>query len=226
MALSRILEPEAMDTPEEVREYDAMDHGAVNGRFAEDVLTFHGPARGGEWLDAGTGTARIPIEIARRDWNVHLRAVDLSPHMIARAREVVASAGLSERIRCEVVDAKAFPFPDSSFEAVVSNTIVHHIPDPRPALQEMARLVAPRGTLFIRDLARPADEATLDHLVQTYAGDESPRARQLFADSLRAALTLPEIRAILHEIGIPPEAATMTSDRHWTIAYQAPGSAA
>lgn len=226
MALTRILEPEAMDTPEEVREYDAMDHGAVNARFAEDVLAFHGPARGSEWLDVGTGTARIPIEIARRERNAELRAVDLSPHMIARAREVISAAGLSDRIHCEIVDAKGLPFPDASFEAVISNTIVHHIPEPRQALEEMARLVAPRGTLFIRDLARPEDETTLDLLVQTYAGNESPRARQLFADSLRAALTLGEVRAILHAIGLPVESASMTSDRHWTIAYQAPGSAA
>ena len=73
---------------------------------------------------------------------------------------------------------------------MISNTIVHHIPDPGPALAEMARLVAPGGTLMVRDLYRPDDIETLDRLVATYAGAESPSARGLFEASLHAALTL------------------------------------
>src|SRR5205085_1469132 len=81
------------------------------------------------------------------------------------------------RIDCVRGDAKALPWPDGRFEAVLSNTIVHHIPDPAPALAEMARLVAPGGTLFVRDLARPATHAEVDALVVAYAGGESPAAR-------------------------------------------------
>ena len=36
--IERVLEPEAMDTAEEVRQYDAMDHGAVNRQFVDDFL--------------------------------------------------------------------------------------------------------------------------------------------------------------------------------------------
>ena len=49
------------------------------------------------------------------------------------------------------------------------------------------------GLLFHRDLARPSDEAELQHLVETYAGNATPYQRKLFADSLRAALTLEEV---------------------------------
>src|SRR4051812_48316065 len=65
--LPRVLEPEAMDTPDEARDYDAMDHAAVNGRFIADFLEVHGPCRGGEILDVGTGPARIPIALCRAD---------------------------------------------------------------------------------------------------------------------------------------------------------------
>ena len=59
--LSRVLEPEAMDTPDEARVYDAMGHAAVNDIFIADFLATHGPCRGGAILDVGTGPARIPI---------------------------------------------------------------------------------------------------------------------------------------------------------------------
>ena len=37
--LPRVLEPEVMDSPEEARDYDAMDHAEVNRRFVADFLT-------------------------------------------------------------------------------------------------------------------------------------------------------------------------------------------
>ena len=58
--IPRVLEPEAMDTPEEVLQYDLMDHSEVNARFVADFLAVHGPCRGGEILDVGTGTAAYP----------------------------------------------------------------------------------------------------------------------------------------------------------------------
>ena len=40
MALKRVLEPEVMDTPEEARDYDGMDHSEVNQLFVDDLLAF------------------------------------------------------------------------------------------------------------------------------------------------------------------------------------------
>jgi ubiquinone/menaquinone biosynthesis C-methylase UbiE len=214
--LPRVLEPEAMDTPEEARDYDAMDHSEVNARFVADFLDAHGPCRGGEILDVGTGPARIAIALCLADPSARVLAVDMAEAMLDRARRNVAEAGLAGRIACARADAKALPWPVGRFEAVLSNTIVHHIPDPAPALAEMARLVAPGGTLFVRDLARPDSVADVDALVATYAGDESPAARALFDASLRAALTVPEVQAIVRALGLPAEGVAMTSDRHWT----------
>ncbi len=83
--IPRVLEPEAMETAEEVRQYDAMDHSAVNDRFVADFLSAHGPCRGGEILDVGTGTARIPIALARADGRARILALDLSATMLEQA---------------------------------------------------------------------------------------------------------------------------------------------
>ena len=220
--IPRILEPEVMDTAEDASEYDAMNHSGVNARFVADFLAVHGPCRGGTILDVGTGTALIPIELCRHDPAAKILAVDLAEAMLAVGRVNVDREGFSGHIRLERVDAKGPGYEDGAFEAVISNSIVHHIPDPRPALAEMARLVAPGGTLFVRDLARPDSEADLDGLVTTYAGGETETARSLFADSLRAALTPDEVRAIVEALGLPGGDVTMTSDRHWTWSRRRP----
>ena len=220
--LPRVLEAEVMDKPEEAREYDAMDHSEVNARFVADLLAAHGPGRGGELLDVGTGPARVPIALCRADRHFRVLGVDLAGPMLDLARRNVADAGLTDRIRFARGDAKSLPFPDGRFEAVVSNTIVHHIPDPAPAMAEMARLVAPGGTLMVRDLARPEDESTVEALVDRHAGSEPIPARNLFRDSLHAALTLDEARDAVRGLGLPAEGVAMTSDRHWTWTWSRP----
>jgi ubiquinone/menaquinone biosynthesis C-methylase UbiE len=217
-----VLEPEAMDTPDEAREYDAMDHAAVNTTFVADFLAAHGPCRGGAILDVGTGPARIPIALALADSNAPILGIDLARHMLVRGRRNVDEAGLSDRVKLQQLDAKGIPYPDGQFEAVISNSVVHHIADPVPALAEMVRLVAPGGTLFARDLCRPDDEASLAAIVQTYAGGESESAQALFAASLRAALTLDEMRELVASLGLPPEGVAMSSDRHWTWTWCRP----
>src|SRR5579885_199517 len=218
--LPRVLEPEVMDSAEEARDYDAMDHAAVNRAFVADFLAVwdgRSPI-----LDVGAGTAQIPIELCRQAPAARLTAIDLAEHMLRVGRENVRRAGLEGRLHLQRCDAKAMPFADGSFAAVISNSIVHHIPEPARALAEMVRAAAPGGVLFVRDLLRPADEATLTHLVDTYAAGANAHQRQMFADSLRAALTLEEVRGLVAALGFDPETVRQTTDRHWTWAARRP----
>ncbi len=220
--LARVLEPEVMDQPDEARDYDAMDFAAVNGRFVADFLQVHGAGRGGEVLDVGTGPGRIAIALCRADRRCRVLGIDLAGPMLDLGRRNVADAELADRVRFARGDAKNLPFPNGRFEAVMANTIIHHIPDPAPALAEMVRLVAPGGTLFVRDLARPDDDPAVEALVDQYAGGESVAARALFRDSLHAGLTLEEVRAIVGSLAIDPTCVGMTSDRHWTLSWRKP----
>jgi ubiquinone/menaquinone biosynthesis C-methylase UbiE len=214
--LPRVLEPEVMDTAEEARDYDAMDHSAVNALFAEDFLKLRGAVN--PVLDVGTGTAQIPIELCRRSPLAKVVAIDLADHMLALARRNVERAGFADRVSVEKADAKGFRYPDGHFGAVISNSIIHHIPEPSACFSEMHRVCAAGGTLFVRDLLRPADEATLRRLVDTYAKDANDHQRKMFADSLHAALTLGEVRELVGRLGYPPATVTQSSDRHWTWA--------
>jgi ubiquinone/menaquinone biosynthesis C-methylase UbiE len=211
-----------MDTEQEARDYDAMDHAEVNARFCADLLATAPPL--GRVLDVGTGTALIPIELCRRYRDCVVDAIDLATHMLALAERNVAAAGFANRVTVARVDAKATGWPSHRFDVVMSNSIVHHIPEPDAVLAEMVRVLAPGGWLFIRDLLRPATEAELRHLVATYAGDANAHQRQMFADSLHAALTLAEVRDRVAALGYPADDVRQTSDRHWTWAALRRGS--
>jgi ubiquinone/menaquinone biosynthesis C-methylase UbiE len=236
MALPRVLEPEVMDTEEEARDYDAMDHGEVNVRFCEDLLASvarapRGAAIAWRALDVGTGTALIPIELCRRDPGVEVDAIDLADHMLALAARNVMRARLEGRIRVAKMDAKASPWAEATFDVVMSNSIVHHIPEPRAMLGEAWRLVKRGGTLFVRDLERPPSEAGVAELVAKHASVPAAppevramheRQRGLFEASLRAALTAEEVRTAVGPLGIEGDAVRTTSDRHWTLACVKP----
>ncbi len=236
--LSRVLEPELMDTPEEALDYDSMDHSAVNRSFVTDFLfaalesgvelesvgseqgvslsplsTRHSPLL---LLDLGTGTAQIPIELCRRTPGVQVTAVDLAGEMLRVARQNVERAGFGSRIKLDLADAKRLPYPDGHFAGLISNSIVHHIPEPRRALTDAVRVVRAGGLIFVRDLLRPADDPTVRHLVETYAGDANEHQRAMFEASLRAALSLEEIGQIIAELGFDRATVRATTDRHWT----------
>lgn len=218
--LKRVLEPEVMDSYEEARDYNEMDHSEVNRRFVDDLLA--AGAIEDEVLDLGTGTALIPLELCRRHEACRVMAVDLAVHMLDIARYNIEVAGLMQRIMLDRIDAKELPYADDRFPVVMSNSIIHHIPEPFVTLAESVRVTAPGGLLFFRDLMRPADDATVNHLVQTYAGNENDHSRQMFDDSLRAALDLDEIRALVQRLGFAPETVNATSDRHWTWSAHKP----
>ena len=232
--LPRILEPEFMDTAEEARDYDSMDHAEVNRRFVGDLLTVvegrRQKAEGREQndqrrlgvLDLGTGTAQIPIELCRRARWIDIVAVDAAAHMLDLARRNIESAGLTGRIQAQQADAKRLPFVDRDFDAVISNSIIHHLPEPIFCLKEAQRVCGPGGLIFFRDLMRPHTDAELNNLVDLYAppAGTSPaedHLRAMLSDSLHAALTLDEIRHFVTELGLPADSVQPTSDRHWTF---------
>jgi ubiquinone/menaquinone biosynthesis C-methylase UbiE len=212
--LPRVLEPEVMDSAEEARDYDSMDHSQVNRVFVTDFLSVWD--RQSPVLDVGTGTAQIPIELCRQAPKAQVVAIDLAVHMLQVGRENVSKAGFADRIRLERQDAKRLPYASHSFAAVISNSIVHHIPEPGKVLAEIIRVTRPGGLLFIRDLLRPASDEVVRRLVTTYAGDANAHQQKMFEESLRAALSLEEIRGLVANLKFNPTTVEQTTDRHWT----------
>ena len=222
MVLQRVLEAEVMDTPEQARDYNDMDHSEVNRVFVDDLLACGDIS--GDILDLGTGTALIPIALCERVDECRVMASDMSVSMLDLAVYNLAVSPAAERIQLDHVDAKQLHYEDEQFDIVMSNSIVHHIPEPSTVLREAIRVAKPGGLLFVRDLMRPSDSDDVSQLVATYAAEANDQQRKMFADSLRAALNLEEIRELVAGLGFVTDTVQATSDRHWTWVARKPRS--
>ncbi len=200
------------DDDDDEEESDSEESGDEESGDDEYEITL------GDVLDIGAGTALIPIELCKQHADCRVMAIDMAVSMLDLAVYNIEVAGLGHRITLNHIDAKNMGFEDGMFHVTMSNSIIHHIPIPMDCLMEMVRVTCQGGMLFVRDLMRPNDEATVGQLVETYAGDESDYSRKLFEESLHAALSLEEIREMVESLGFDPQTATATTDRHWTWA--------
>jgi len=74
----------------------------------------------------------------------HLLLSDASPGMVSEARRALAD----ERVTFQVIDAQEIPWPDASFDRVIANHMLYHVPDLPRALAEIARVLTPEGTFY------------------------------------------------------------------------------
>ncbi len=213
--MKRIIEPEVMDTVEAAEAYDAMEHGEVDQAFVDHVIALG--AESGHFLDVGTGPAQIPILLAQKCPNINFTAIDLSNEMLKIAKQHIADSDLTDRITLELVDAKSLPYPDNTFDGLISNSIVHHIHDSLTALKEMGRVMKPTGVVLIRDLIRPETPEAAQAFVDKYAAEDTPIQQKLYYESFLAAFTIAEVEQMLIQVDIPGAVVVQSSDRHWSI---------
>ncbi|BAZ05273.1 class I SAM-dependent methyltransferase [Calothrix sp. NIES-3974] len=214
--MERILEPEVMDSLEESLAYDKMDFTEVNQAFVNEAIA-QCDLDVALVLDIGTGPGRIPVMMAQSRPQWRIIAIDMAETMLAIARQHVFKAGLTAQISLELADAKNLPYPDGYFDLVISNSLVHHLPEPKLFFEQVKRVVKPNGGLLIRDLFRPGDRETINQLVNSIGQEYDPHQVKLFRDSLHAALTLNEVREIVESVGLTGVKIVQSSDRHWSI---------
>jgi ubiquinone/menaquinone biosynthesis C-methylase UbiE len=202
---ARRLEPEVMD---EVGEADAYMGAAGEAHLArldawwiERVVAF-GPRADARVLDVGTGGGQIPAKVARRRPGWRIWAVDRAGSMLAAgasgleaARREAVSAIEPFRVGLALADARSLPFAEGAFDLVFSNSLLHHIGDPTPVLNEIARVAGPSGRVLLRDLRRPP-RGLMPVWVAWHGRHYGGEMRRLYEDSVAAAFT-PEELAIV-----------------------------
>jgi ubiquinone/menaquinone biosynthesis C-methylase UbiE len=92
-------------------------------------------------LDAGCGTGLTTLRIAERCPGCKVYGVDLSPKMIEVARNDAAKRGLDVDLRVGLITD--LPYPDESFDVVLTNIMFHHLDlaEKRLAVAEIARVL-------------------------------------------------------------------------------------
>lgn len=214
----RTLEPELMDDAEQARAYAAADFDEVNQAFVDRFLTLPGASSVRRLIDLGCGPCDIPIRLCERLPQLSVTALDGSEAMLGLARQAIASratqpTGLERRIELRCA---RLPLPASQadqFDAVISNSLLHHLPEPEVLWQSLRQLAAPGALLLVVDLIRPPSRQAADALVERYARDEHPVLKRDFLNSLLAAFTLQEVKQQLASVGLTLEV-DVVSDRH------------
>lgn len=197
--LERIPEPEVMDDLDGVEAYSAAASQAYLERI-DRTFVEHAPSLGvseGHALDIGTGPGVIPIMLAARVPRLRLTGVDLSEPMLQKARTAAEEAGAADRLDFRLGDAKSLPFPERSFDLVLCNSLLHHLPDPLALFNEISRVSRPGGAILLRDLRRPSRLEFPLH-AGWFGRHYSGVMRRLYRDSLHAAYTCAELEDLLH----------------------------
>jgi ubiquinone/menaquinone biosynthesis C-methylase UbiE len=119
-------------------------HEALAGQvFKPKAFDLRGSKR---ILDAACGNGRYSRFILKQaDRDALITAFDLSPGMLRRARRRL---GVS-RVTFASADLSRLPYASGGFDAIVCGWVLEHLPDPRPGLRELARVLRPGGKLLL-----------------------------------------------------------------------------
>ena len=159
-----------MPTPDEVqtavqnlyrsdpeREWQRMDRHRTEFAVTLRALDEHLPPPPARILDCGGGPGRYAIALAQRGYDVTL--FDLSPELLALAREKTAEAGVTLSAFEQGTATDLSRFPDDAFDAVLVMGPLYHLLDKaerRQALIEARRVVKPGGPVFVAFIGRYA----------------------------------------------------------------------
>jgi 2-polyprenyl-3-methyl-5-hydroxy-6-metoxy-1,4-benzoquinol methylase len=220
----RVPEPELMDEAEQARAYAEADFSEPNQLFVDAFRARFPRFDGRSVLDLGCGPADICIRLARALPGARVVGVDGARAMIDLARSAVDAAGLARQVQLIEARLGADSALQGSFDAVVSNSLLHHLSDPAALWDAVWRHGGPGAPVMVMDLMRPASPQAAQAIVEEYSGGEPEVLRRDFYNSLRAAYRLEEVREQLRAFGLEGLSCEAVSDRHLMVWGRRPSS--
>lgn len=214
--LPRTAETELMNAADRAYAYAHADFSEPHATFVEQFAQRFSQFRSGHVLDLGCGPADITVRFAHRYPATVITAIEGAQAMVDLARNRIEAEALTSRINLEHLYLPDRALLTRSFDALISNSLLHHLADPLTLWEIVAAL--PKGApVWVVDLLRPTDRAMLNALVARYAKDADPLMAEDFGNSLRAAYRPAEIAAQLRVLELAHLNIETTSDRHVAV---------
>ncbi len=217
--MKRIPEPEELMADEaQARAYAEADFSEPNTLFVELFAQLHPESFAGHALDLGCGPGDIALAFAARYSGAQVTAVDGAESMLRLARAKLADRpDLAGRVQWACRHLPDTVLHTGGYDAVLSNSLLHHMADPLDLWRTVARCAKPGAGILVMDLARPAAPAAVDALVAAHAADAPEVLRRDFRNSLFAAYTCGEVAEQLRAVGLGTLQVGMVSDRHLAV---------
>lgn len=217
--MQRILESELMDDVEQAKAYAKADFDESNTLFVQ-LFTQYSQNWGGQGtiLDLGCGPGDIAIRLARAFPECEVHGLDGSEAMLDLA--VAASNKASDvgsRVRFINGLVPSAQLPNERYDAVISNSLLHHLHDPALMWSTIKKYSTPGGPVFVMDLVRCGTTEQAQQLVETYAADDPEVLRTDFYNSLLAAFEIAEVRQQLDAAGLSSLRIDQVSNRHLAV---------
>ena len=127
--------------------------GFLSPGGAEEVarLVADADLQGVSLLDIGCGAGGIDLALVRNHGAGYVTGLDVEDTVLARARELITSARLADRIGLVKVAPGPLPFPPGSFDVVFSKDSLVHISDKHTLMSEVFRVLKPGGRFIASD---------------------------------------------------------------------------
>jgi SAM-dependent methyltransferase len=221
--MQRIPEPELMDEAEQAQAYAAADFEEPNQRFVAYFEQEFPQLRQGAVLDLGCGPGDIVLRLASRHAGLTVHGIDGSAAMLRFGSERLhQTPGLGGRVQFieGILPGASLPLPH--YDAVISNSLLHHLHDPAVFWSAVREAGAPGAAVLVMDLFRPQSRADAQAIVDQYAANEPEVLRADFLASLCAAFEPDEIRAQLRASGLDALQVRTVSDRHLLVTGHLP----
>lgn len=216
--MERIPEPELMDDPAQALAYARADFEQPHNQFIEQFREcFPCWPGAGYVLDLGCGPGDICRRFAQRFPHTRIHGVDGALAMLAIGREDLRVTRLADRVELIEGYLPGALLPRERYDAVVSNSLLHHLHEPQALWQSVLRHAAPEAPVFVMDLRRPETPERAAELVERYAAEEPEVLRNDFLHSLFAAYRVEEVRTQLCAAGIDWLRVADHGDRHLVV---------
>ena len=101
-------------------------------------------------LDVGCGVGTTACHLAR-SMGCRVMGVDIKPAMVERARERAKRLKLTDLVEFRTADAMDLPFPDDTFNAVITESVTAFPPDKGKAVREYVRVTKPGGFVGLNE---------------------------------------------------------------------------
>jgi demethylmenaquinone methyltransferase / 2-methoxy-6-polyprenyl-1,4-benzoquinol methylase len=152
----------------------------LDGRWRRRAVNCLSPHPDGKYLDVGCGTGDVSIEILRQAPGCTVTGIDRSEKMLEVGREKLGEVGLENSISLDIGDVLNLAFPDNYFDGAITSFCIRNVTDRRRGMEEIRRVVQPRGSFVILELTEPTG-FLMKPLFRIYSGVIMPLVTKMMS---------------------------------------------